>query len=65
MNKPVYLMKMLNCVIEIDSFNIQIKIKDYSEGIKDNVEKRFDTRNYEVEIPCLISRRIWGEQGQS
>ena len=43
MNKPVHLTKMLNCVIKIDSFNIQIKIKDYSEGIKDNVEKRFDT----------------------
>ena len=50
--KPVYLTKIQNCVI-------QIKIKDCFEGIKDNVEKRFE------EIPCLISRRIWGGQGQS
>ena len=37
----------------------------FFEDIKDNVEKRFDTSNYEAESSCLISRRIWKGQGQS
>ena len=34
-----------------DSFNIHIKTKDFFKDIADDVEKRFDTSNYEVNRP--------------
>ena len=34
-----------------DSFVIQIKTKDFYEDITDDVEKRFDTSNYEIDRP--------------
>ena len=41
MNKPIYL----------DSFVIHIKTKDFYKDIADDVEKRFDTSNYEIYRP--------------
>ena len=34
--------------MDIDSFIINIKTKDFYEDIANNVKKRFDTSNYEV-----------------
>ena len=37
--------------MDTDSFVIQIKTKDFYEDITDDVEKRFDTSNYEIDRP--------------
>ena len=35
------------CYMDTDSFIMHIKTKDFYEDIADDVEKRFDTSNYE------------------
>ena len=37
--------------MDTDSFVIHIKTKDFYKDIADDVEKRFDTSNYEVDRP--------------
>ena len=37
--------------MDTDSFIIYIKTEDFSEDIADDIEKRFDTSNYEVDRP--------------
>ena len=44
------------CYIDTDSFIIHIKTEDFYEHIADDVEKRFDTSNYEVDRPLLIGK---------
>ena len=39
------------CYMDKDSFIINIKAKDFYEDIADDVEKRFDTSNYECNRP--------------
>ena len=39
------------CYMDTDSFIIYTKTEDVYEDIADNVEKRFDTSNYEVNRP--------------
>ena len=39
------------CYMDTDSFIINIKTEDFYEDIADDVKKRFDTSNYEVNIP--------------
>ena len=39
------------CYMGTDSFIIHIKTKDFFKDIADDVEKRFDTSNYEVDRP--------------
>ena len=39
------------CYMDTDSFIINIKTEDFYEDIADDVEKRFDTSNYEVNRP--------------
>ena len=39
------------CYIDTDSFIIHIKTEDFYKDIADDVEKRFDTSNYEVDRP--------------
>ena len=39
------------CYMDTDSFIIHIKTKDFYKDIADDVEKRFDTSNYEVNRP--------------
>ena len=39
--------------MDTDSFIIHIKSEDVSEDIADDVEKRFDTSNYEVECNSI------------
>ena len=45
------------CYMNTDSFIINIKTEDFYEDIADDVEQRFDTSNYEVDIP-LLTRKI-------
>ena len=39
------------CYMDTDSFIIHIKKEDFYKNIADDVEKRFDTSNYEVDRP--------------
>ena len=51
--KPKYQDNAKLCYIDTDSFIINIKTEDFYEDIADDVEKRFDTSNYECNsIEC-------------
>ena len=45
------------CYMDTDSFIINIKTEDFYEEIANDVEKRFDTSNYEV-IDHYLQERI-------
>ena len=49
--KPRYQNNAKLCYMDTDSFIIYIKTEDVYEDIADDVEKRFDTSNYEVNRP--------------
>ena len=42
--------------MDTDSFIIHIKTEDGYQDIANNVEKRFDTSNYEIERPLPIGK---------
>ena len=50
-SKPKYGKKAKLCYMDTDSFIIHIKTKDFYKDIADDVEKRFDTSNYELDRP--------------
>ena len=41
------------CYMDTDSFIMHIKTEDFYKDIADDVKKRFDTSNYEVDRPLL------------
>ena len=45
------------CYMDTDSYLIYIKTEDVYEDVADDVEKRFDTSNYEVDDSYLQERR--------
>ena len=47
--QPKYQNNVKLCYMDTDSFIIYIKREDLYEDIADDVEKRFDTVNYEVD----------------
>ena len=49
--KPEYQNNAKLCYMDTDSFIISIKTEDFYENIGNNVEKRFDTSNYEFNRP--------------
>ena len=49
--KPKYQYNAKLCYINIDSFIINIKAEDLCQNIEDDVQRRFDTSNYEVNRP--------------
>ena len=49
--KPQYQNNAKLCYMDTDSFIINIKTEDFYEDIANDVEKRFDTSNYEVNRP--------------
>ena len=49
--KSMYQKNAKLCYMDTDSFIIHVKTKDVYEDIADDVEKRFDTSNYEVNRP--------------
>ena len=49
--KPKYGNDVKLCYMDTDSFVINIKIEDFYKYIANDVEKRFDTSNYEVDRP--------------
>ena len=69
--KPKYGDKVKLCYMDTDSFIIHIKRDDFYKDIADDVEKRFDTSNYEINRPLPIGKnkkviglmkdKLWGE----
>ena len=49
--KPKYGNDVKLCYMDTDSFIMNIKTKDFSKDVANDVEKRFDTANYEVNRP--------------
>ena len=49
--KPKYDDNVKLCYMDTDSFIINIKTEDFYKDISNDVEKRFDTSNYEVDRP--------------
>ena len=49
--KPKYNEKIKLCYMNTDSFVMNIKTEDFYKDIANDVEKRFDTSNYEVNRP--------------
>ena len=49
--KPKYGDNVKLCYIDTDSFIMHIKTEDFYKDIADDVEKRFDTSNYDVNRP--------------
>ena len=54
--KPKYQDNARLCYIDAGSFIIYIKTEDVYEDIADDVEKRFDTSNYEVNRPLSAGK---------
>ena len=52
--KPKYQYKAKLCYTDPDSFVIHIKTEDFYEEIANDVEKQFDTSNYDDNIPLPI-----------
>ena len=49
--KPKYGDNIKLCYMDTDSFIMHIKTEDFYKDIADDIEKRFDTSNYEVNRP--------------
>ena len=54
--KPKYGDNVKLCYIDTDSFIMHIKTEDFYTDIANDVEKRFDTSNYEVNRPLPIGK---------
>ena len=54
--KPKYDDNVKLCYMDTDSFIINIKAEDFYKDIAKDVEKRFDTSNYEVNRPLPIRK---------
>ena len=51
--KPKYGDNLTLCYADTDSFIKHIKTKDFYKDIADDVEKRFDTSNYETKYNSI------------
>ena len=60
--KPKYGDNVKLCYMDTDSLIIYIKIEDFYKDIADDVEKRSDTSNYEVNrpLPTGINKKVIG-----
>ena len=60
--KPKYQNNVKICYMDTDSFIIHIKTKDFYKDIADDVKKRFDISNYEVDrpLPRGFNKRVIG-----
>ena len=54
--KPKYADNVKLCYIDTDRFIMHIKTEDFYKDVADDVEKRFDTSNYEVNRPLPIGK---------
>ena len=60
--KPKYNDNVKLCYMDTDSFIMSIKTSDFYKGISNEVEKRFDTSNYEVNrpLPTRKNKKVIG-----
>ena len=58
--KPKYGDNTKLCYIDTDSFILNIKTEDFYKDIANDVEKRFDTSNYEVNRPTGKNKKVIG-----
>ena len=60
--KPKYGDKVKLCYMDTDSFMMHIKTEDFYKDIADDVEKRFDTSNYELNrlLPTRKNKKVIG-----
>ena len=60
--KPKYDDNLKLCYMDTDSFIVHIKTEDFYEDIANDVEKRFDTSNYEVNrpLPTRKNKKVIG-----
>ena len=54
--KPKYGNNVKLCYMDTDSFKMNIKTEDFYKDIDNDVEKRFDTSNYEVDRPLSTEK---------
>ena len=54
--KPKYIDNVKLCYMDTDSFVMNIKREDFYKDIANDVEKKFDTSNYEVDGPLPIGK---------
>ena len=54
--KPKYGNNVKLCYMDTDSFITNIKTEDFYKDIANDVEKRFDMSNYEVDRPLSIRK---------
>ena len=54
--KPKYGDNVKLCYMDTDSFIMHIKTEGFYKDIADDVEKRFDTSNYEINRPLPIGK---------
>ena len=54
--KPKYNDNVKLCYMDTDSFIMNIKTEDFYEDVANDVEKRFDTSNYEVDRPLSTGK---------
>ena len=55
--KPKYGDRIELCHTDTDSFNLHIKTEDFYEDIADDVGEWFDTSNYNIDRPLLITNK--------
>ena len=60
--KPKYGDNVKLCYLDPDRFIIHIKTEDFYKDIADDVEKRFDTSNYEInrQLPIGKNKKVIG-----
>ena len=60
--KPKYDDNVKLCHVDTDSFIMHIRTEDFYKDIANDVEKRFDTSNYEVSrsLPTRKNKRVIG-----
>ena len=60
--KPKYNDNVKLCYMDADSFVMNIKTSDFYKDIANDVEKRFDTSNYEVNrlLPTGKNKKVIG-----
>ena len=63
--KPKYQQNAKLCYIDTDSFIIHIKTEDNYKDIADDLEKRFETSNYEINRPSPKTYSYLMDNGSS
>ena len=60
--KPKHQNNTKLCYMDTDSFIIQIETEDFYKDIADDVKKRYDTSNYEVDrpLPKGMNKKVIG-----